>query len=106
MIITAALELSSNQVTHFYSTKKNTNEMIRMMDVLIDGYAGHREALPLMGCCVLHISKQLFTRIEAHNSAVAKSTGPLIETAPLPANGSISERDRVCLQRHGAGYNP
>ena len=36
MIITAALELSGNQVTHFYSAKKNTREMIRMMDVLIN----------------------------------------------------------------------
>ena len=32
MIMTAALELSGNQVTHFYSAKKNTGEMIRMME--------------------------------------------------------------------------
>ena len=38
MIMTAALELSGNQVTHFYSAKKNTGEMIRMMDVLIERY--------------------------------------------------------------------
>jgi transposase len=31
MIMTAALELSGNQVTHFYSAKKNTGEMVRMM---------------------------------------------------------------------------
>ena len=34
LIITAALELSRNQVTHFYSDKKNTQEMIKMMDLL------------------------------------------------------------------------
>ena len=38
MIMTAALELSGNQVTHFFSAKKNTGEMIRMMDVLIERY--------------------------------------------------------------------
>ena len=38
LIITAALELSGNQVTHFYSTKKNTTEMIRMMNLLLDRY--------------------------------------------------------------------
>jgi transposase len=38
LIITAALELSGNQVSHFYSTKKNTTEMIRMMDLLLDRY--------------------------------------------------------------------
>lgn len=34
LIITAALELSRNQVTQFYSNKKNTQEMIKMMDLL------------------------------------------------------------------------
>ena len=34
MILTAALELSSNQVTHFYSRVKNTEEMIKMADIL------------------------------------------------------------------------
>jgi hypothetical protein len=29
LIVTAALELSTNQVTHFYSEKKNTEEMIK-----------------------------------------------------------------------------
>jgi len=35
LILTAALELSTNQVTHFYSGAKNTAEMIRMMDLLV-----------------------------------------------------------------------
>jgi len=30
LIVTAALELSTNQVTHFYSDKKNTAEMINL----------------------------------------------------------------------------
>jgi hypothetical protein len=51
MIITAALDLPGNQVTHFYSTKKNTGEMIRMMDILIDRYAEHRK---LYLCYHLH----------------------------------------------------
>ncbi len=33
LILTAALELSRNQITHFYS-KKNTEEMIKMADLL------------------------------------------------------------------------
>ena len=36
LILTAALELSTNQVTHFYSGAKNTAEMIRMMDLLVE----------------------------------------------------------------------
>jgi hypothetical protein len=42
MIMTAALELSSNQVTHFYSNRKNTIEMIRMMDLLVEQYHDRR----------------------------------------------------------------
>jgi transposase len=32
LVITAALELSTNQVTHFYSEKKNTNEVIKLLE--------------------------------------------------------------------------
>jgi transposase len=85
LIITAALELSGNQVTHFYSAKKNTTEMIRMMDVLIDRYSDRRKLYLSWDAASWHISKQLFARIDAHNSAVPKEGGPLIETAPLPA---------------------
>jgi hypothetical protein len=35
LIVTAALELSTNQITHFYSEKKNTDEMIKLLDVLL-----------------------------------------------------------------------
>jgi transposase len=38
MIVTAALELSRNQVTHFYSLEKNTDEMIRMAELLRQQY--------------------------------------------------------------------
>jgi hypothetical protein len=45
LIVTGALELSGNQVHHFFSTKKNTHEMIRMMNLLIDRYRGYSELL-------------------------------------------------------------
>ena len=89
LIMTAALELSGNQVTHFYSAKKNTGEMIRMMDVLIDRYAERRKLYLSWDAASWHISKQLFARIEAHNSAVANGGGPLVETAPLPAGAQF-----------------
>ena len=38
LILTAALELSANQVTHFYSTAKNTDEI--MANALLERYAG------------------------------------------------------------------
>jgi transposase len=89
LIMTAALELSGNQVTHFYSAKKNTGEMIRMMDVLIDRYRERRKLYLSWDAASWHISKQLFARIDAHNAAIANSGGPLIETAPLPAGAQF-----------------
>jgi hypothetical protein len=38
LICTAALELSTNQVTHFYSKRKNTAEMIKMLETLVAKY--------------------------------------------------------------------
>jgi transposase len=89
LIMTAALELSGNQVTHFYSAKKNTAEMIRMMDVLIKKYGDRRKLYLSWDAASWHISKQLFARIDAHNSAVPNKGGPFIETAPLPAGAQF-----------------
>ena len=89
LIMTAALELSGNQVTHFYSAKKNTTEMIRMMNVLIDRYSDRRKLYLSWDAASWHISKELFARIDAHNSAVLVKGGPLIETAPLPAGAQF-----------------
>ena len=36
LILTAALELSENQVTHFYSDRKNTDEMLKLLEVLLE----------------------------------------------------------------------
>ena len=53
LIITAALELSTNQVTHFYSEKKNTAEMIKLLEILVKQYAGDGQDLFLLGRCLL-----------------------------------------------------
>ena len=49
LIITAALELSTNQVTHFYSEKKNTAEMIKLLEILVKQYA-ETDKIYLSGC--------------------------------------------------------
>jgi hypothetical protein len=89
MIVTAALELAENQVTHFYSAKKNTTEMIRMMKLLIERYAGFRKLYLSWDAASWHISKQLFAHIEEHNAVATKSGGPRVETAPLPAGAQF-----------------
>lgn len=39
LIVTAALELSENQITHFYSTKKNAEEMLKLLEILLVKYS-------------------------------------------------------------------
>ena len=89
LIVTAALELSGNQVSHFYSNKKNTTEMIRMMDLLLDRYRDRRKVYLSWDAASWHISKRLFERIEENNKAAVASGGPIVDTAPLPARAQF-----------------
>ncbi len=89
MIMTAALELSGNQVTHFYSDRKNTTEMIRMMDVLLDQYADRRTIYLSWDAASWHVSKKLRKRIEEHNATADAVRKPQVETAPLPAGAQF-----------------
>lgn len=84
--LTAALELSSNQVSHFYSPKKNTTEMVRMMEVLVDQYRDRRQIYLSWDAASWHISKELNRRVEEHNNA---ARGPRVVIAPLPARAQF-----------------
>ncbi len=106
LIMTAALELSSNQVTHFYSAKKNTDEMIRMMEALINKYPGRRKLYLSWDAASWHISKQLFARIDAHNATKSQGRRSTDRDRAVAGQCSILECDRVDLQRHGARYHP
>jgi transposase len=88
LIITAALELSTNQITHFYSKRKNTDEMVKMMNVLIAKYANRRKIYLSWDAASWHIAKQLNQRIDEHNSNVGGS-GVIVETAPLPSGAQF-----------------
>ena len=89
MIMTAALELSGNQVTHFYSKKKNTDEMIRMMEVLVERYRDRRRIFLSWDAASWHVSKKLGKTILEHNAQAKTKGGPIVETAPLPAGAQF-----------------
>lgn len=89
LILTAALELSSNQVTHFYSKKKNTEEMLKMMDMLLSRYSDRRTIYLSWDAASWHMSKKLQARIDGHNELAASSNVPRVETAPLPAGAQF-----------------
>ena len=89
LILTAALELSRNQITHFYSDKKNTTEMIKMMEVLVAKYPDRKKIYLSWDAASWHISKQLNRRIEEHNGKVAKTGGVAVEASPLPSGAQF-----------------
>ncbi len=91
LIVTAALELSTNQVTHFYSTRKNTDEIIKMLEILIRQYSGCRTIYLSWDHASWHSSKPLFAKIEDVNKYRfrKKSKTPIVKLAPLPARSQF-----------------
>lgn len=85
LIVTAALELSRNRVTHFFSRKKNTGEIIKMADLLRNEYRGFRRLYLSWDAASWHVSKDLATHLETLNETAKEEGLPLIQTAPLPA---------------------
>jgi len=87
LILTAALELSANQITHFYSEAKNTNEMIRLLDLLVEQYAGCRTVYFSWDAASWHASKELVEHVAELNASQASGvrSGPQVTLAPLPA---------------------
>ncbi len=81
VICTAALELSTNQVTYFYSARKNTFEMIKLIDRLLEQYHNQETLYLCWDAVSWHNSKILKSYIEDHN----KAGRPVIKLAPLPA---------------------
>jgi len=57
LICTAALELSTNQVVHFYSKRKNTAEMIKMLETLVAKYSDQERIYLSWDAASWHASK-------------------------------------------------
>ncbi len=87
LIVTAALELSTNQITHFYSKSKNTKEMIRMAETLLHQYNGADMLYLSWDAASWHMSKALLKFVENHNTCT--STVTKLELAPLPASAQF-----------------
>src|SRR5262249_22224860 len=91
LIATAALELSTNQVTHFYSTGKNTTEMIKLLDLLLGQYRGCSKLYLSWDAASWHASKRFLRRVEEVNARkyrLAHGT-PKVALAPLPARAQF-----------------
>ena len=91
LILTAALELSHNQVTHFYSKKKNTLEMIRLLEVLVEQYGECKKLYFSWDAASWHASDKLYETVRYHNAMAAAEGShlPLVELVPLPASAQF-----------------
>jgi hypothetical protein len=91
LIMTAALELSRNQVTHFYSPRKDTGEMLRMLTRLLEQYKGMSRIYLSWDAASWHMSKMLHDCVAVHNEAVLRTdeVGPIVALAPLPAGAQF-----------------
>ena len=91
LILTAALELSTNQVAHFYSKNKNTDEMIRLLDVLLKEYKGCTRIYLSWDAASWHISKKLNTRVDEVNNPFYRRKHKTAEViiVPLPASAQF-----------------
>ena len=82
LIVTAALELSSNQITHFYSDKKNTAEMIKLLEVVLQQSSTQSRIFFSWDAASWHASKKLLEKVDVINASGDK---PTVELVPLPA---------------------
>ena len=91
LVVTAALELSTNQVTHFYSDKKDTEEMITLLRLLLRQYSGCRRIYFSWDAASWHSSKEFFAVVRRLNNAVYRKLNnpPIVKLAPLPARAQF-----------------
>jgi transposase len=91
LIMTAALELKSNQITHFYSKKKNTTEMIKLLEVLLSKYSSAERLYLSWDNARWHVARKLKRRVEEINSLEyrAEHSCPYVELAPLPSGAQF-----------------
>ena len=91
LICTAALELATNQITHFYSKKKNTEEMIKLLEILIEKYKSEERIYFSWDAASWHASKMLKKKVDEINAPDYRKVHatPLVELAPLPASAQF-----------------
>jgi len=87
LILTAALELSQNLVTHFYSESKNTDEMIKLLEILVSQYSDQRCIYFSWDAASWHASKKLYQKVTEINSVDYRKNHrvPEVKLAPLPS---------------------
>jgi transposase len=85
VIVTAALELSKNQMTHFYSERKNTGETLKLVNLLRERYNTFQRIYLSWDAAPWHSSRELKERIGSLNRSAGIDKRPEVVVLPLPA---------------------
>jgi transposase len=89
LIVTAALELSQNQIVHFYSDRKNSAETCKLIDLLRHQYKAYRRIYLSWDAAPWHSSEELIDRVDFLNGWAAHDGAPRIEILPLPGRAQF-----------------
>ena len=89
LIVTAALELSKNQITHFYSERKNSAETIKLVELVRDRYRGSRRIYLSWDAAPWHSSTELKERVAFLNRSAIYDGWPEILLQSLPAGAQF-----------------
>ena len=91
LILTAALELSKNQVTHLYSKKKDTDEMLKLLEILLAEHSSESCIYLSWDAASWHASKRLFARVNEINGPDYRTYHrvPYVRLAPLPTRAQF-----------------
>lgn len=89
LIVTGALDLSRNQMFHFFSDNKNTVETFKLIELLRRQYKGYTRIYLSWDAAPWHSSKELLERIEFLNEWAAHDVSPQVEILPLPASAQF-----------------
>ena len=87
ILLTGALELTTNHFTHFYSEKKNTFEMIKLLYILIENYKQQNRIYFSWDAASWHGSHKFNQEVNFVNSLKFRSDNgtPDVVLAPLPS---------------------
>lgn len=90
-IMIAAIELSGNQVSHLYTKKKDTGELIVLIEHLVQQYANQRKLYLSWDAVRMHSSKQLLAYLAEINDLAyrALSHTPEVIIAALPVSAQF-----------------
>jgi hypothetical protein len=89
LIVSAALDLSRNQVLHFFSERKNTSETIKLIELIRRECKSYRRIYLSWDAAPWHSSAELFEKIEFLNGWAEYDGAPDLQILALPSGAQF-----------------